>query len=272
MAEALAREGFDTVILDLQHGALDFVGASRAILAVAIAGRPAIVRPPVGDFASASRLLDAGAAGVIAPMINSRADAERFASFAKFPPLGERSWGPGAALPLSGLDSHRYLASANGLVQAIAMIETREALEALDDILDVAGIDGVFIGPADLSIALSNGARWEPRGPAVIEAAPASSPAPARTASTPACSVTTAPTPARWPSSASDCARWVGLAFLRAAATSRTRGGPTPIGDQLWKGSRNRTRYHELDGSGGCPCMADRRTLLSCIGRREPLE
>ena len=171
VAEALAREAFDAVILDLQHGALDFAGASRAILAVALAGRPAIVRVPVGDFASASRLVDAGAAGVIAPMINSRADAGRFASFAKFPPLGERSWGPRAALPLSGLDQRRYLASANGLIQAIAMIETREALGALDDILGVDGVDGVFVGPADLSIALSNGASWEPRGPAVLEAA-----------------------------------------------------------------------------------------------------
>jgi 4-hydroxy-2-oxoheptanedioate aldolase len=171
VAEALAREGFDAVILDLQHGALDFTGASRGILAVALAGRPAIVRVPVGDFASASRLIDAGAAGVIAPMINSHADAERFASFAKFPPFGERSWGPRAALPLSGFDLQAYLASANRLTQAIAMIETREALEALDDILGVAGIDGVFIGPADLSIALSNGAKWDPRGQAVIEAA-----------------------------------------------------------------------------------------------------
>ena len=94
VAEALARAGFDAVILDLQHGALDFAGASQAILAVALAGRPAIVRVPVGDFASASRLIDAGAAGVIAPMINSRTDAERFASFAKYPPVGERSWGP----------------------------------------------------------------------------------------------------------------------------------------------------------------------------------
>ncbi len=87
VAEALAREAFDAVILDIQHGALDFAGASRAILAVALADRPAIVRVPVGDFPLASRLLDAGAAGIIAPMINSRADAERFASFAKFPPL-----------------------------------------------------------------------------------------------------------------------------------------------------------------------------------------
>ena len=171
VAEALAREGFDAVILDMQHGALDFAGAARAIVAVALAGLPAIVRTPVDDFATASRVIDAGAAGVIAPMINSRADAERFASFAKFPPLGERSWGPGAALSLTGLETQAYLASANGLVQAIAMIETREALAALDDILGVNGIDGVFVGPADLSIALNNGARWDPRGASVLEAA-----------------------------------------------------------------------------------------------------
>lgn len=171
VSEALAREGFDAVILDMQHGALDFAGAARAILAVALAGLPTIVRAPVDDFATASRLIDAGAAGVIAPMVNSRVDAERFASFAKFPPIGERSWGPGAALPLSGLDTQAYLASANGLVQAIAMIETREALEALDDILAVTGIDGVFIGPADLSIALNGGAKWDPRGAPVLEAA-----------------------------------------------------------------------------------------------------
>jgi 4-hydroxy-2-oxoheptanedioate aldolase len=171
VAEALAREGFDAVILDMQHGAFDFAGASRAVLAVALAGLPAIVRTPVDDFATASRIIDAGAAGVIAPMINSRADAVRFASFAKFPPIGQRSWGPGAALSLTGFETQAYLASANGLVQAIAMIETREALEALDDILSVAGIDGVFIGPADLSIALDNGARWDPRGAPVLEAA-----------------------------------------------------------------------------------------------------
>ena len=74
----------------MQHGALDFAGASRSILAVALAGRPAVVRVPVGEFPTASRLLDAGAAGVIAPMINGRADAERFAAFAKFLPVGER--------------------------------------------------------------------------------------------------------------------------------------------------------------------------------------
>ena len=105
VAEALAREAFDAVVLDMQHGAFDFAGASRAILSVALAGKPAIVRAPVGEFSLASRLLDAGAAGVIAPMINSRDDARRLVAFTKFLPLGERSWGPRAVLPLSGLEA-----------------------------------------------------------------------------------------------------------------------------------------------------------------------
>src|SRR5260370_27011838 len=164
IAELLAREGFDAVVLDMQHGALDFAGASRAILSVALAGKPAIARVPVGDFALASRLLDAGAAGIIAPMINSRDDALRLIEFTKFPPLGERSWGPRAALTLSGLDGPAYLNAANAMTQSIAMIETRAALDALDDILGVEVVDGVLIGPSDLSIALSEGRRVEPRG------------------------------------------------------------------------------------------------------------
>ncbi len=171
VAEALAREAFDAVVLDMQHGAFDFAGASRAILAVALADKPAIVRIPVGEFPLASRLLDAGAAGIIAPMVNSRDDAERFAAFTKFPPLGERSWGPRAVLPLSGLDGPAYLEAANAMTQTIAMIETRVALDALDAILGVEGVDGVFIGPADLSIALSGGKKSEPRGAALMEAA-----------------------------------------------------------------------------------------------------
>ena len=171
VAEALAREAFDAVVLDLQHGALDFVGASRAILSVALAGKPTIVRAPVGEFSLASRLLDAGAAGVIAPMVNSREDARRLVAFTKFPPLGERSWGPRAVLPLSGLDGPAYLNAANAMTQTIAMIETRAALDALDDILGVEGVDGVFIGPSDLSIALNEGRKADPRGEMLLKAA-----------------------------------------------------------------------------------------------------
>jgi len=171
IAETLAREAFDAVVLDMQHGAFDFPGASRAILSVALAGKPAIVRIPLGEFALASRLLDAGAAGVLAPMINSAADARRLVSFTKFLPLGDRSWGPRAALTLSGLDPPAYLGAANAMTQAIAMIETEAALDALDDILAVEGVDGVFIGPSDLSIALDGGRSVAPRGEALMRAA-----------------------------------------------------------------------------------------------------
>ena len=123
VADALAREAFDAVTLDLQHGGLDFVGASQAIVAVALAGKPAIARIPVSDFALASRLVDAGAAAVIAPMIDDAATARRFAEHVKFPPLGQRSWGPRAAQALSGLVGPGYLHGANAVTLAIAMIE-----------------------------------------------------------------------------------------------------------------------------------------------------
>jgi len=164
VAETLAREGFDTVTLDMQHGGVDYLGAARAIQAVAAAGKPTVVRVPLGDFATASRLADAGAAAVIAPMIDSATDARRFAEHMKFPPLGRRSWGPRAALSLSGLSASDYLQAANGFTLAMAMVETREALAALEDILNTPGIDGVFIGPADLAIALSDGASADAHG------------------------------------------------------------------------------------------------------------
>jgi 4-hydroxy-2-oxoheptanedioate aldolase len=168
VAEWFAREAFDAVVLDMQHGAIDYDGAMRSILRVALAGKPTIARVPIGEFALASRLLDAGACGILAPMIDSGADARRLVEFVKFPPLGGRSWGPRTALPLSGLDAPTYLAAANAMAQAIAMIETRAALDGLDDILSFEGLDGVFVGPSDLSIALSKGRAVEPRGAEVM--------------------------------------------------------------------------------------------------------
>ena len=98
-----------------------------------------------------------GASGIIAPMINSAADARQLAAYTKFPPIGERSWGPAVTLNMTQLQPGDYLKQANQMHVTIAMVETREALAALDDILAVDGIDGVLVGPSDLSIALSNG-------------------------------------------------------------------------------------------------------------------
>jgi 4-hydroxy-2-oxoheptanedioate aldolase len=166
----LAREPFDAVTLDMQHGVIDFAAVARAIPLIAAVGKPALVRIPVGEFATASRLCDAGASGVIAPMVNTVEDAQRFGAFMKYPPLGERSWGPHTAVALSGLTPDAYFAQANGFTTALAMVETREALGIIDDILSVSSIDGVFIGPSDLSIALSKGARNDPAGAEVEQA------------------------------------------------------------------------------------------------------
>ncbi len=158
----LAQEAFDAVVLDMQHGMWDMASAANGIAQGRLAGKPVVARIPVGAFATASRLLDAGAAGIIAPMINSVADAEALVKATKYPPVGERSWGPTLAMNHSGLSGPDYLATANEKTVSIAMIETRVALEAADEILRVEGLDGVFIGPSDLSIALSNGAKLAP--------------------------------------------------------------------------------------------------------------
>lgn len=167
IADLFAREGYDLVALDRQHGAIDDMAMVRGVQAVVGCGVPAVVRIPVGEFATASRALDAGASAVIAPMVNTLDDARRFAAAMKLPPLGERSWGPYRALAYAGLTPAQYLVEANGFSLAIAMIETREALAIVDEILATPGIDGVFVGPSDLSIALSNGAAFDPASPAV---------------------------------------------------------------------------------------------------------
>jgi len=163
VAETIGRDGFAAVTLDSQHGLWDVSAMLTAIAAVRQAGAAPVVRVPVGDFALVSRALDFGAEGIIAPMINTAADARAFAAAAKYPPLGERSWGPHRATTLANLaDQSVYLREANDHVVTLAMIETRSALDNLEAIVGTPGIDGVFLGPSDLSIALSAGKTLDP--------------------------------------------------------------------------------------------------------------
>jgi 4-hydroxy-2-oxoheptanedioate aldolase len=156
--EIVAKQGFDAVTLDMQHGGHNEDSVLRCIPAIQAAGKPALVRIPVGRFDMASRALDFGAEAVIAPMVNSVADAKAFAASMKYPPLGERSWGPTYAFPRHGKgDQAEWLHESNQRTLAFAMIETRAALDALDGILDVPGVDGIFVGPSDFSIAWTNG-------------------------------------------------------------------------------------------------------------------
>ena len=171
VAETLAREGFSAVTLDQQHGLWDTAAMVTGIAAVRAGGAAPIVRIPLNAYAVASRALDIGAEGIVAPMINTVADARAFVAASKFPPMGERSWGPQRAMALAGVsDSMAYLRDANENVVTLAMIETRTAMDNLDAIASTPGIDVLFVGPSDLSIGLSNGAELDPHS-AAVEAA-----------------------------------------------------------------------------------------------------
>jgi len=161
--ETMAAQGFDAVTLDMQHGGHHEDSVLRSIPAVTNAGKHALVRIPVGRFDMASRALDFGAEAVIAPMVNSVEDARLFGASMKYPPIGERSWGPTFAFPRSRTtDQAAWLRDTNARVVSFAMIETRAALAVLDDILATPGIDAIFLGPGDFSIAWSYGKTMNP--------------------------------------------------------------------------------------------------------------
>jgi 4-hydroxy-2-oxoheptanedioate aldolase len=163
VAETLARDGFSAVTIESQHGLWDIGGILQGVAAVHQGGAAPIVRVPLNDFALVSRALDFGAEGIIAPMINTPADARAFVAAAKFPPMGERSWGPHRAMTLGGVpDMATYLREANDKLITLAMIETRTALQNFEAIIGTPGIDGFFLGPSDLSIALSEGKNVDP--------------------------------------------------------------------------------------------------------------
>ena len=169
-AAALARGGFGTVCMDMQHGLHTEETMIASAQAVHQAGGMPGVRIPVGRFELASRALDAGVQIIIAPMINTVEDARALVEATKYPPVGGRSWGPALALDLWQVGMDDYLAGANQLTITLAMIETVTAQANLDAILAVEGLDGVFVGPSDLSITLSQGARLEAGAGHVIDA------------------------------------------------------------------------------------------------------
>jgi 4-hydroxy-2-oxoheptanedioate aldolase len=170
-AETIAREGFAAVVLDIQHGLWDTGSIISGIGALHHAGSTPIVRVPLNDFAYVSRALDFGAEAIIAPMINGVDDARHIVSVAKFPPLGERSWGPQRAMALQGKGSTvDYLHEANDGTLTLAMIETPAAFASVDAIAATPGIDALFIGPYDLSTALSGGKAQDVQAPEVERA------------------------------------------------------------------------------------------------------
>lgn len=177
VAETVAHEAFDSVTVDMQHGNIDYQAAWHMLTAISTTDTVPFVRVPWREPGIVMAMLDAGAYGIICPMINTAEEAEDFVSMCRYAPAGRRSYGPIRAALYGGSD---YQQKANDTVVTMAMIETREAVDNVADIVAVPGLDAVYIGPSDLSVALGHAPQFDHEpGPvfdaieAILEAAQA---------------------------------------------------------------------------------------------------
>lgn len=166
-AENMAQAGWDSLTVDLQHGLVDYQTAVTMLQAITTTPTVPLARVPWMEPGIIMKLLDAGAYGIICPMINSRAECEAFVGACRYPPAGYRSFGPVRAMWYGGAD---YWKHANETVIAMAMIETRQAVENLDEILTVPGLDALYIGPNDLALSLGCAPAGVPTDPVVLNA------------------------------------------------------------------------------------------------------
>jgi 4-hydroxy-2-oxoheptanedioate aldolase len=151
-AEIIAAQGYDAVTIDQQHGFLGYEAMAGMLQAIKASGVTPMVRVPWLSAGDIMKALDAGAMGIICPMINSRAEAEQLVSYMRYPPHGQRSFGPTRAVFAHGAD---YGQQADSEVLCFAMIETADGMKNLDEIVATPGLDGVYIGPADLTLGLT---------------------------------------------------------------------------------------------------------------------
>ncbi len=150
-AEVMAHQGWDSLTIDLQHGVIDYAALVPMLQAISTTATVPIVRVPWLEPGIVMKALDAGAYAIICPMVNTREEAQRFVAYTNYAPKGTRSFGPIRATMYGGPD---YAQRANETIVRFAMIETAQALDNLDDILSVEGLDAIYIGPSDLSLAL----------------------------------------------------------------------------------------------------------------------
>lgn len=153
-AEIMAAQGYDSLTIDMQHGALDYASVLPMLQAMRASGVVPIVRVPWLEPGIVMKALDAGAYGIICPMVNTPGQAAEFASYLRYPPRGQRSFGPTRVSYAAG---NNYAAEANDEILGFVMVETAEALENVEAIAATPGIDGIYIGPADLSLSLTGG-------------------------------------------------------------------------------------------------------------------
>lgn len=161
-AEVMAHAGWQSLTIDMQHGVIDYGAAVGMLQAIATTPVIPIARVPWNEPGTIMKMLDAGCYGIICPMIDSRPACEAFVGACRYPPQGYRSFGPVRALLYAGQD---YAAHVNETVITMAMIETREAVDRLDDILSTPGLDAIYIGPADLGQSFGYAPRLDPIEP-----------------------------------------------------------------------------------------------------------
>lgn len=166
-AETMAHQGWDSLTVDMQHGVADYQAALNSLIAISTTSTVPLVRVPWLEAGILMKMLDAGAYGVICPMINTVADAELLVSSTSYPPRGGRSFGPIRALLYGGAD---YPQHADKTIVRFAMIETKAGLDNLKEILKVDGLDAVYVGPADLSNALGCTPKFDQDEKLVVEA------------------------------------------------------------------------------------------------------
>ena len=150
-AEVMAHQGWDSCTIDMQHGVIDYPNALNMLQAISTTNTVPLARVNWNEPGQIMKILDAGCYGIICPMVSNRKEAENFVQACQYPPKGYRSFGPIRASIYGGSDYSRH---ADEEILKLAMIETKEALDKLEEILDTPNLDGIYIGPADLSLAV----------------------------------------------------------------------------------------------------------------------
>ena len=166
-AELMANQNWDSLTLDMQHGVIDYSHAISMLQAISTTDVVPLARVNWNEPGQIMKILDAGAYGIICPMVSNRKEAENFVQACMYPPRGYRSYGPIRGLVYGGPD---YADEANNEILKFAMIETKESLDNLDEIMQTPGLDGIYIGPADLSLAIGEKPSFDkPGGDPVYE-------------------------------------------------------------------------------------------------------
>ena len=150
-AEVMAHQGWDSCTIDMQHGVIDYQNALNMLQAISTTEVTPLARVNWNEPGQIMKILDAGCYGIICPMVSNRKEAENFVQACLYPSKGYRSFGPVRGLLYGGSD---YAKHSDNEILKLAMIETKEALEKLDEILDTPNLDGIYVGPADLSLSI----------------------------------------------------------------------------------------------------------------------